>query len=153
MNKIIKKTINIILIIIIIFLSIYALLRVTNKVEIYKVETGSMEDNIHAGDYILILKKSNYKKGDVVTYTANGYYVTHRIVKENDDKVITKGDANNKEDEEISKKEIIGKVIFNGGVLNFVIKFKYVLVLLLLSIYLFTYYFDSCKNEKNKRKE
>lgn len=148
MNKIIKKIINIFLVILIIFLALYAILRATNKVEIYKVETGSMEDNIHSGDYILILKQGDYKKGDIVTFTKDGYYITHRIIEENDDKVITKGDANNKEDEEISKSEIVGKVILNGGLLNFIVNFKYFLVFILLSIYLLTYYFDKEKKEE-----
>ena len=55
MAKIAKIIFNVILIIIIILLVIYALLRFTNKVDIYKVETGSMETNIHPGDYIMIL--------------------------------------------------------------------------------------------------
>ena len=122
MNKIIKKIVNIILIILIVLISIFAVLKIANKVEIYKVQTGSMEDNIHTGDYILLLKKSDYNVGDIVTFKVKDYHVTHRIIKENGDKIITKGDANNKEDEEISKKDIIGKVVFSGGLLNFIIE-------------------------------
>lgn len=150
MNKILKKIVNAILIILIAILSLYALLRITNKVEIYKVETGSMEDNIHTGDYILILKQNDYKKGDIVTYKANGFHITHRIIKESEDTVITKGDANNIEDKEISKDEIIGKVIISGGIINFVINYKYVLVSIILVLYVITVYFE--KKEKKKRK-
>lgn len=148
MTKIYKKIMNVILIILIVLLSIYALLRFTNRVEIYKVRTGSMEDGIHVGDYILITKRSNYKIGDVVTYKIDNYYITHRIVEINDDKVITKGDANNTEDKAISKSDIIGKVMFKGGLLNFIIKYKYILVCILLGLYLLSYYFD--KNETNE---
>ena len=124
MNKIIKIIINIILIILIGLLVLYAILRFTNKIEIYRVQTGSMEDGIHVGDYILISKRSDYKVGDVVTYKINGYHITHRIVKENGNNVITKGDANNVEDKEISKDSILGKVIYKSGFLNFIVNYK-----------------------------
>lgn len=148
MVKIIKKIINIVLIILIAFLSLYVLLRITNKVEIYKVETGSMEDKIFTGDYILILKQSDYEVNDIVTYKSNGFHITHRIIKENGNKVITKGDANNIEDKEISKNEVIGKVIISGGILNFVINYKYILVSIILIIYLVTVFYEK-KKKKN----
>ena len=153
MNKIVKIIENIILIIIIVLLGLYAVLRIANKVEIYKVETGSMEDGIHVGDYILILKNTNYKVGDVVTYVIDDYYVTHRIVREDGQKIITKGDANNVEDEEITKDIIVGKVIIKGGLLNIIVNYKLFLVCIFLSIYMFSYYIDSIKREKNKEKE
>ena len=149
MNKTVKIIMNVILILIIIVLCVYVLLRFTNKVEIYKVETGSMENGIHAGDYIMVLKNTNYSIGDVVTYKKNNSLITHRIIKKDGDKIITKGDANNVEDEEISKSDIIGKVILKGGILNFIVNFKYAIIFLFLSIYLFTYYFDSKKKENN----
>lgn len=149
MNKTVKIIMNVILILIIIVLCVYVLLRFTNKVEIYKVETGSMENGIHAGDYIMVLKNTNYSIGDVVTYKKNNSLITHRIIKKDGDKIITKGDANNVEDEEISKSDIIGKVILKGGILNFIVNFKYAIIFLFLSIYLFTYYFDSRKKENN----
>ena len=152
MSKVLKIIVNSILVIIIILLGIYAFLRIINKVDIYKVQTGSMEDGIHAGDYILIIKQDNYKIDDVVTYKKDGYNITHRIVKESGDKVITKGDANNTEDEEISKDSIIGKVYFKGGILNFVVNFKYALVSLFLGVYLLTYYFDKSNKEKEEEK-
>ena len=34
----------------------------------YRVETGSMEDGIRVGDYILITKQDTYEVGDVVTF-------------------------------------------------------------------------------------
>ena len=149
MKKAIKVVENCILIFLIILLCIYGGLRYFKKVEIYKVETGSMENGIHAGDYIMVLKNTNYSIGDVVTYKKNNSLITHRIIKKDGDKIITKGDANNVEDEEISKSDIIGKVILKGGILNFIVNFKYAIIFLFLSIYLFTYYFDSKKKENN----
>ena len=118
MSKGIHRLFDIIFIAIIVILLGYFALRVMNRVEIYNVKTGSMEAKIHVGDYILILKKNRYDIGDVITFASNNSYVTHRIVRIDGDKVTTKGDANNTEDETISSSNIVGKVILSGGILN-----------------------------------
>ena len=144
--KVLKFIINIFLIIIIVLLSIYAILRFTNRVEIYKVQTGSMEQGIHVGDYILIVRKNDYNENDIVTYKKDGYHITHRIIKIDGDKVITKGDANNIEDEEISKSDIVGKLIYKGGILNIIVKYKFIIIGVFIILYLITMLFD--KEEK-----
>lgn len=149
MIKVIKWIANLLLMLIIILLSSYFLLRVTNKIEIYNVKTGSMENKIHVGDYILIFKKDNYNVGDVVTYTSNNGFITHRIIKIEGDRVTTKGDANNTEDETISSNIIVGKVILSGGILNILINYKYALAGIVLSMYLFSCYFESRKNDES----
>ena len=146
MAKLFKIFVNIILIIVIVLLLGYLVLRVTDKIEIYNVKTGSMEEKIHAGDYILIFRKSSYNVGDVVTYTSSDGFITHRIIKKEGSKITTKGDANNTEDNEIIESSIVGKVIISGGILNIVIEYKYIIVCLLLSLYLFSCYFGG--NEK-----
>ena len=150
MAKIFKEIINIIFVILIIVLLGYFILRISGRLEIYNVKTGSMEDNIHVNDYILIYKKSDYNVGDIVTFKKDNYLVTHRIIKKDNSKFVTKGDANNTEDEEISINNIVGKVIIIGGLLNFIINYKFVLVSLLLSLYLLSWYFDSIKSEEKK---
>lgn len=149
MNKIFKVIVDTLCILAIIILAGYAILRFTNRIEIYKVETGSMEDEIDAGDYILVSKHGKYKVGDIVTFQRYGNFVTHRIVEKSGDRVVTKGDANNIEDESISVNDIVGKVVFKGGILNFIIDFKYAIVSFLLSFYLLTYYFDSKEKKEN----
>ncbi len=151
MVKILKKILDVILITIIIALSLYFILRFSNRIRIYNVMTGSMEDNIHAGDYILILKKDNYRVGDIVTFSKEGYYITHRIIKMEGNKVTTKGDANNVEDATINESSIIGKVILIGGILNIVINYKFAIVGILLSIYLLTCYFDKGSENGDKK--
>ena len=150
MIKIIKKIADIIFALIIIILVGYFALRNMGILEIYKVETGSMEHGIHAGDYVLICEKNHYVIGDVVTYRKDNYFITHRIIKSiNGDKVVTKGDANNIEDEEININAIEGKVIFNGEILNFIIDYKYAIVSMFLGLYLLSCYFG--KDEKEKK--
>ena len=148
MSKIFKIAFDIIFIFFIIILCLYFILRILGIVKIYEVKTGSMEDEIHVGDYILIIKKNNYKVGDIVTYTKEDYYVTHRIVEKNGNKVITKGDANNVVDEEISVSNIVGKVIYHGGILYFFIDFKYIIAGGLLCLYLLSIFFEKKDNKQ-----
>ena len=150
MTKIFKRIVDIIFVLFIILLTLYFVLRFMGIIEICEVETGSMEDGIHVGDYILIYRKDNYKIGDIVTFTRDGYYVTHRIIKKNNNKFVTKGDANNTEDDAISSKDIVGKVFCNGGLLNIVIRFKYAIASLFLAIYLLNYYYAKENDSKQK---
>jgi len=150
MDKIFKIIVDIVFILLIVLLAIYFLLRLCGVANIYKVKTGSMEDGIHAGDYILIHKKNTYKVRDVVTFKKDGYHVTHRIIKKNGNKVVTKGDANNIEDDEININSIIGKVIYTGGILNFLIDYKYFSAWFLLILYLISWYFDKNKDDKKE---
>ena len=148
MSKIFKIAFDIIFIFLIIILCLYFILRILGIVKIYEVKTGSMEDEIHVGDYILIIKKNNYKVGDIVTYTKEDYYVTHRIVEKNGNKVITKGDANNAVDEEINVSDTVGKVIYHGGILNSFIEFKYIIAGGLLCLYLLSIFFEKKDNKQ-----
>ncbi len=149
MIRVLKKIFDIIFVLIIITLCVYFILRCTNQAMIYHVKTGSMEDNIHAGDYILIIRKDEYKVGDIITFTKNDGFITHRIIKKEEDSIITKGDANNVEDGIIDKKTIVGKVIIAGGIINIIIMYKYALIGFLLSLYLLSCYFD--KKDENKK--
>lgn len=151
MAKVIKRIIDVILILLIILLCSYFALRFFNRIVIYSVETGSMEENIHAGDYILVVKKDKYEVGDVITYKSNNAYITHRIIDKKNGEITTKGDANNIEDEKIDESVIVGKVMLSGGVLNIIINYKYTIVGVLLSLYLFSCYF--LRERKAKEQE
>ena len=97
-----------------------------------------METQIHKGDYIIVKNTNNYKKGDIVTYKENDYYITHRIVEINGNKVITKGDANNTNDEEIDKNDIVGKYIFKHKIINILINYKYIFIGVILVLFIIT---------------
>ena len=147
MGKIFKFLINCLLVLIIIVLIAYFALRAMDKIRIYNVETGSMEDKIHTGDYILLVKKDNYQIGDVVTFTVDQYFITHRIISMENGKITTKGDANNLEDSDITKEQIVGKAIYWGGILNYIINYKYVIAAALVGLYLLSCYFGDDKEE------
>ena len=148
MNKAFKIITNSLLILVILVLLLYLVLKLTNTAGIYKVMTGSMETGIHSGDYILVKKSSNYKKGDVITYMKDGNYITHRIVKIENNKIITKGDANNVEDEAIEKEDIVGKYIFKSKIMNFIIDNKYYIAAIIILLYVASIIFDKYKKEQ-----
>ena len=87
---------------------------------IYKVGSGSMEPNLKINDVIIIKKSNNYEINDIVTYQNDNEYVTHRIISINDKEIITKGDANNTEDNPITRDQIVGKLIYKFHVLGFI---------------------------------
>lgn len=149
-KKIFDFIVNVLFVAIIALLLVYFALRVTDKIEIYNVKTGSMEEQIHVGDYILIFRKKKYNVGDVVTFTSGDGFITHRIIKKNGSLVTTKGDANDTPDVEIYEGAIVGKVIICGGILNIIIRYKYAIVCVLLSLYLFSCYFDSVDKEEKE---
>lgn len=151
MRKVLNIITNTIFILVILVLISYFALRSIGLIEIYQVQTGSMEDGIHAGDYILITKKKSYQIGDIVTYRSGNYFITHRIIKQNGNKVVTKGDANNTADKEIDTSNIVGKVLKSGGVLNIIIDYKFLIVGILLTVYLISYCLDN-KNKSDKKK-
>ena len=80
----------------------------------FEVATGSMSNTIEIGDVILVKliePKETLSENEIVVFTQDTTLVTHRIIKINGDQIITKGDANNTQDDPISRGQIIGKVV------------------------------------------
>lgn len=77
------------------------------------VTSGSMEPAFSAGDMIVIRQEEDYALGDIVTFRLNGGdLVTHRIVGSVEGSFITKGDANNAEDDDLlDPARIVGKLV------------------------------------------
>lgn len=126
MYKVFKKVAHIILniVIAIVFLVVlivgynYIQLQILNKdytnffgYTVFEVSTGSMAKTLNIYDVILVKITKEVEQGDIITYKYDGELITHRIMKIDGDKLITKGDANNTEDKAITKDDIIGKVI------------------------------------------
>ena len=76
------------------------------------VLSGSMEPEMSVGDLIVVHEDDDYVVGDVVVFQESGMLVTHRIVDIQEDEYVTKGDANNAEDQPILITNIVGKVVF-----------------------------------------
>ncbi len=86
-------------------------------VTILRVSSNSMVPKFKKGDFIVIKKQEKYNVGDIITFEVieenSKYYITHRIVEKNENEFITKGDANNKNDDyKVYENVIKGKVIF-----------------------------------------
>ena len=80
----------------------------------FEVATGSMSNTIEIGDVILVKliePNETLSENEIVVFTQDTTLVTHRIIKINGDQIITKGDANNTQDDPISRGQIIGKVV------------------------------------------
>ena len=76
------------------------------------VLSGSMEPEMSVGDLIVVHEDDDYVVGDVVVFQESGMLITHRIVDIQEDEYVTKGDANNAEDQPILITNIVGKVVF-----------------------------------------
>ena len=126
MYKVFEKIAHIILNIIIVFVFIIVLIVGYNYIQLqlmhkdytnffgyttFEVSTGSMAPTLNIYDVILLELTQDVKIGDIITYKYENELITHRIMKIDGDKLITKGDANNTEDKSITKDAIIGKVI------------------------------------------
>lgn len=117
------------------------------------VASGSMSGTIEINDIIVVKINDNFKENDIITYNNNGSFITHRVEKIEEEKVITKGDVNNLEDDPISKSDIIGRVVF---VISFSGLLKVTAGLVLLTIILIVINFEKVFKKyilKDKRKK
>lgn len=101
------------------------------------VISGSMSGSIEVNDLIITHTEKDYKTGDIITFKNNSSLVTHRIIEVNENGFRTKGDSNNTEDEnEVTKEQIVGKVVLVvpkvGAVIGFLQKPLGMLMLFLI---------------------
>lgn len=136
MKKIGTVTLNIIYTVVVLGVLAIALLFIGTKIDIlgYEVkivQSGSMEPAIKTGGIVIIAPSSVYNVGDVITFgrdTKREVPVTHRVVEKigegNRATYVTKGDANEDRDPNItSARSIIGKVAFSIPYAGYVIEF------------------------------
>lgn len=153
-NTIAKKIVNIILDVLIVLLAIILLITIYNNIQIkilgndyasffgnsvFEVQTGSMEPEISAGDWIIVKYEKNIQLNDIVTFEHKGQYITHRVIESYNGTYVTKGDANSAKDAPISKDKIIGKVtkvLPHFGILRKTIFNPIVLMFLIITCYL-----------------
>lgn len=105
----------------------------------YSVATGSMKPVISPNDLIFVKITKNVSKGDIITFKDSGSIVTHRLIDINDNKYITKGDANNTSDAGTNKSDIIGKVVY---VITPDVIFKGIVVVLIFIVFIVILNFD-----------
>lgn len=145
-RSVLKKISNVILVIVIFILAaviaITVITRITGNTpslfgyRILRVSTGSMEPELKVGDVILTKEVDDVNSlevGEVITYRGTiGEYadmlITHQIVKapyEEDGTtyVVTKGIANDVEDQPVQVSQIAGKLVCKIPFLNWVYSF------------------------------
>lgn len=106
----------------------------------FEVATGSMQDTIQIGDAVIVELTKDIKENDIIVYKEDDNFITHRLIKKEDNKLITKGDANNSEDKPIEESQVLGKVIYiipKLGILRKAILSPQVLILITTLIILF----------------
>ena len=121
-----KKVLYIILSILFVIVIAIDLLIIFNipffGIKLFRVGSGSMNPYLKINDIIVVKSQDEYQINDVITYKIkDNELITHRIVDINNNKVVTKGDANNIVDKPIKKKNIIGKVVFKTTSLGFIV--------------------------------
>lgn len=77
----------------------------------FEVASGSMQPSINQKDLIIVKITDKIKSKDVITYKLDDDFITHRIIRIDGDTIFTKGDANTSEDYQVSRKDLIGKVV------------------------------------------
>ena len=79
------------------------------------IQSGSMNPTFDVGSLCFIHAEDDYRLNDIVTFSADDVYITHRIACDNGDNTyITKGDGNDVVDSATLEKENIkGKVMFS----------------------------------------
>lgn len=122
LSKILGYILNILIILvtIIIILAIYYFIqiKVFNKTyanifgyTFFEVATGSMEPTIDVGDAIIVKITNEVNENDIIVCNKDNAFITHRLIRIEEDNFITKGDANNTEDEPMNKSDLVGKVV------------------------------------------
>lgn len=78
------------------------------------ITSGSMWPSLKRGDLILIKGidgKEEIKVGDIVVYKNPKGFTIHRVIEMNEETFVTKGDANNVNDNPVEYNQIIGKIV------------------------------------------
>ena len=97
-------------------------------IKVAVILTGSMEPTLKINDFVIIKKPNNIKVNDIISYKndTSEKEIIHRVIKIDNNKVITKGDANNTEDMPIDKKNVTGiyvsKIKYLGQIISFIKK-------------------------------
>ena len=89
------------------------------------VLSGSMEPKIRTGGLVFTdTSRKDPQIGDIITYSLNDSFVTHRVIRREGSILITKGDANDGEDlAPVSAEQVLGTVIFTIPFLGYMAAF------------------------------
>ena len=121
---------------------------------IFEIVSGSMEPTLNVKDLIIVYSTDKIKENDIITYTDDKDFITHRVIKIEGETITTKGDSNNSTDVRINKNKIIGKVILTipkGGIIREIIITPKVIISIVVTLILLSLcvsYIPKNKREK-----
>jgi len=81
------------------------------------ITSGSMWPVLKTNDLILMkgISGSQAQIGQIIIYQNTKGFTIHRLIKKENGKLITQGDANDMEDPPISESQVIGRVVYIGN--------------------------------------
>jgi signal peptidase len=112
-------------------LLLVSLVPITGNVEIKIVKSGSMAPAIETGSLVVVVPRTRYAVGDVITFgkdTRDKIPTTHRVVAVREQAgqmyYATKGDANEEQDPaETAARDVIGQVLFHVPYAGYILDF------------------------------
>lgn len=121
------------------------------------VYSGSMEPTYSPGDLVFVRPADSYAVDDIIVFQRNEKAVMHRIIAIDENTVVTKGDANNVEDEPMSVSVIKGKVVLTipwvGHIFRFIKSTAGTITILAVAFVLFELSFILEKRAARKKRE
>ena len=119
------------------------------------VLSGSMEPTLSVGDFVIIKEAEEYAVGDVVVYQEGSGLVIHRIMETDGQTLITRGDANNVDDDPVPVIYVKGRMVcaipYVGTLVRIIKSLPGTLVLLALAIWMMERSFRKEKSEKTEK--
>ena len=124
----------------------------------YTVVSGSMEPEIAVGDFIIVKTEpyADVEKKDVITFQYNQELVTHRVSDKTTEGLVTKGDANNIQDQGfVTEEAYVGTqrilIPYFGYIVTFLQKpIAFAIVVAFMGIYLIHLYINPITKEEEK---
>ena len=120
----------------------------------FQIKTGSMAGTIEINDAVLVKNTQNVNIDEIIVFLEDKSIITHRLIKEENNEYITKGDANTSEDNPIQKSQVIGKVVKilpRFGIWMKVLTDKSVIICIIMTL-VFLGFTLSVKEEKISRR-
>lgn len=107
-------------------------------ISFFQIQSGSMMPEIQEKEVVVLWRKKQYEENDIITYqTKKNYYITHRIIKKEQEGYLTKGDFNSIQDQEVvTIEQIQGKVIFHSKLLALIYTYRFYWLMILLCLWL-----------------
>jgi len=75
------------------------------------VLSGSMEPALQVDDLIFVKAQDDFEVGEIVVFQDGGSLTVHRLITIDEQTAVTKGDANNAQDDPIAVEQLIGCVV------------------------------------------